>query len=91
MTADPSADAVGTRGDRAEHHVGGRQREVVGVVFADAEEVDADLVGQDALLDDVADRLRVRQRAVVGVVGDVAERVEAEDERELRRLRSAGG
>jgi hypothetical protein len=29
------------------------------VVFADAEEVDADLVGKDTLLDDVPDRLRV--------------------------------
>ena len=63
----------------------GRQREVVGVVLADPEEVHADLVGEDALLDEVADRLGVRERAAVLVVGDVAEGVEAEDERELRR------
>ena len=43
-----------------------------------------DLVGQDSLLDHIADRLGVRQRAVIGVVGDVAEGVEAEDERERR-------
>jgi hypothetical protein len=49
-------------------------------VLADPEEVDADLVGKDALLDEVADRLRVRERAVVLVVGDVAEGVEPEDE-----------
>ena len=53
------ANPVRTRGDRGEHHVGGRHREVVGVVFADPEEVHADLVGEDTLLDDVADRLRV--------------------------------
>jgi hypothetical protein len=50
------------------------------VVLADPEEVDADLVGQDALLDEVADRLCVRERAVLSIVRDVAERVEAEDE-----------
>ena len=76
------ADAVRPRGDRGEHHVGGRHREVVGVVFADAEEVHADLVGEDALLDDVADRLGMRQRAAVRVAAEVAEGVEAEDERE---------
>jgi hypothetical protein len=53
----PEADAGRLRGDRAEHHVGGRQREVIGVVFADPEEVHADLVGKDTLFDDVADRL----------------------------------
>ena len=50
------------------------------MVFTDPEEVDADLVGENALLDEVPDRLRVRQRAAVGVVGDVAERIEPEDE-----------
>jgi hypothetical protein len=29
------------------------------MVFADSEEVDGDLVGQDALFDDVPDRLRM--------------------------------
>jgi hypothetical protein len=51
------------------------------VVFTNPEEVDADLVGKDALLDDVPDRLRMRERAVVFVVRDVAECVEAEHER----------
>ena len=49
----------GARRDGAEHHVAGRHREVVGVVLTDAEEVDADLIGEDALLDDIPDRLRV--------------------------------
>jgi hypothetical protein len=36
------------------------------------------------LFDDVADRLGMRERAVVLVVHEIAECVEAEDERELR-------
>jgi hypothetical protein len=52
------------------------------VVFADSEEVDADLVGKDTLLDEVPDRPRMRQRAIVVVVSDVAEGVEAEDQGE---------
>ena len=40
------------------------QREIVGVVFPDPEEVDANLVGKDALFDEVPDRLGVRERAV---------------------------
>jgi len=54
------------------------------VVFADPEEVHADLVGQDTFLDDIADRLGMRLRAAVLVAGDVTEGVEPEDERELR-------
>ena len=48
------------------------------MVLADAEEVDAELVGQHRLLDDVADHLRLRQQRPVGVHGDVAERVQPE-------------
>jgi hypothetical protein len=70
-------------GDGREHHVGGRQREIVGVVLADPEEVHADLVCQDPLLYEIPDRLRVGERAIVIVVRDIAERVEAEEEREL--------
>jgi hypothetical protein len=77
-------DAGGTRGDRAEYDVAGRQREVVGVVFADPEEVHADLLGMDALFDEVPDRLGMGQRAIVIVVGDIAEGVQAEDKRERR-------
>ena len=52
----------------------------VAVVLADAEEVDADLIGEHALLDDVADDLGLRQQLAVGVDGHVAERVQAEME-----------
>jgi hypothetical protein len=75
------ADTDGACGDGAERYVGGRHREVIGVVLSDSEEVDADLVGEDALFDDVPDRLRMREREVVFVMRDVAERVEAEHER----------
>jgi hypothetical protein len=45
-------------------------------MLADPEEVDADLVGEDALFDDVADRLGMRLRLIALVVGPIAERVE---------------
>jgi hypothetical protein len=64
-------------------HVGRGHREVLGVVLADAEEVDADLVGEDTFLDDVPNRLRMRLRATDPVVCPIAERVAPEDEREL--------
>jgi len=56
------------------------------VVFADADEVDADLVGEDALLDDAPNRFSVREWTLVLVVDEVAERVEADDEGEAVRL-----
>jgi hypothetical protein len=43
--------------DRRQHHLGRGDREVGAMVLADAEEIDADLVGQHALGDDVADDL----------------------------------
>src|SRR2546423_14581218 len=76
-------DAGCARSDRAERHVSGRQREVIGVVFANPEEIHADLVGKDPLFDDVADGLRVREGAVILVVRDIAEGVEAEGQWEL--------
>ena len=54
-------------------------------MLADAEEVDADLVGKDALFDDVSDGLGVRLGAIVLVVGPIAECVEAEHEGKLHR------
>jgi hypothetical protein len=52
-------------------------------MLADPEEVDADLIGQDALLDNVPDRLGVRLRAIVLAVGPIAERVEPQDQGKL--------
>jgi hypothetical protein len=62
----------------------------LGVVVADAEEVDADLVGEDAF-DDVPNRLGMRLRATDPVVCPIAERAEPEDERELCGATSAFG
>jgi hypothetical protein len=52
-------DLPGPGRDRGQSHVPGRHREVVRVVLADAEEVDAGLLGEHALIDHVADRLGV--------------------------------
>ena len=52
--------------------------EIGAVVLADAEEVDAELVGEHRLVDDIADDLGVRQQAPVRRVGDVAESVQPE-------------
>ena len=62
MTAEPSRMRSVRAGDGGQHHLGRGDREVGAVVLADAEEVDADLVGQHGLVDDVAEHLRVRQR-----------------------------
>ena len=67
-------------GDRREHDFRRRHGEIGAVMLADAEEVDAELVGEHGLLDHVADDLRLRQRLAVGADGDVAEGVEAEFE-----------
>src|SRR5580704_6111529 len=47
-------------------------------MLADAEGLDAKLVGECCLFDDFADDLRVRLRLAVGARSDVAERIEAE-------------
>ena len=76
-------DARRARRDRSQDHVAGRHGPVVGVMLADAEEVDADLVGEHALLDDAADRLSVSKGMTVFVGDAVPERVEAEGEGEV--------
>ena len=50
-------------------------------MLADAEEIDAHLVGADAFLDDVADDLRLMQRPSVRTLGDVTEGVESQFDR----------
>ena len=51
------ADALGARGGGGEHDGGRRDGEVGAVVLADAEDVEADLVGELDLLDQVAEAL----------------------------------
>ena len=49
-------------------------------MLADAEDVQADLVGQHRLLDDVAEDVCLRVKGAVGRARDVAEGVDAEFE-----------
>ena len=51
------------------------------MVLPDPEEGDTDLVGELPLLDEVAERLRVRQRRSVGAGGDVTEGIEPQFDR----------
>lgn len=69
---------LGAGGDRGEHHLRAGDGEVAAVVLAHAEEVEPDLVGEHALIDDVPDHLRVVLRLALGVAGDPAEGVQAE-------------
>ena len=51
------------------------------MVLADAEGVEADLIGQHGLLDDLAQHAGVRLQADDRIEGDVAEGVDTEGER----------
>ena len=84
VTEVPSRIRCGLAGDRGQHHVGRADREVGAVVLPDAEEVQADLVGEHRLRDHLPDRLRVADRGAVGAVLQVAEGVQPEGGR-LRR------
>src|SRR6266853_647476 len=57
LSTDGSAepDAFGSAGDRGQHHVTCRVHEIGPVVLADVERVDPDGIGEDALLNGVAD------------------------------------
>jgi hypothetical protein len=46
------------------------------MVFADTEEIDAYLICQHALFDNVADDLGIGERLSVGAVGDVTKRIQ---------------
>ena len=63
VTAEPSQMRLVRPGDRREHDVGSGYGEVRPVMLADADDIDADFVGEHRLLDDVADDLRVRAGA----------------------------
>ena len=70
-------DPRGPGGDGGQDDFGGADGEVGAVVLADAEEVDAELVGQLGFGEDVAEDLGLGQRAAVGGKRHVAEGVEA--------------
>ena len=78
MTPEPSRRRE-VRAAIAARTVSGRRDRVLGaVVLAERDDVDADLVGQDGLLDDLPDRGGVRDELAVGALRAVAERVQAE-------------
>ena len=52
--------------NRRQHDLGRRHGEVGAVVLPNAEKVDADRIGEDRLVDDVADHLRMRPSAGKG-------------------------
>lgn len=70
--------ALGARRDRGQHGFGRGDREVAAVMLAKANEVEAELVGQNRLVDDVADHLRMRKHGTGGVLGDVAKGIQSE-------------
>ena len=57
------------------------------MVLSNSEKVDADRIGEDRLVDDVADHLRMRQEAAVGTGGDVAEGIQPKLEMLCHRVR----
>jgi hypothetical protein len=86
----PEAQPLGASGDGREHDVRRGDREVGAVVLPDAQDVDADLVREHALLDDLPQGRRGVLEVAVGAERDVAEGVEAELEvhgSHLRRVR----
>ena len=50
------------------------------MVFADPKSVDADFIGKDSLVDNIAEDLRVGQRLAAGPDRDIAEGIQSEFE-----------
>ena len=68
-------------GNRRQDDFRRRHREIGTMVLPDADEGEADLIGQLALKDEVAQRLRLRERLTVGAYGDVAKGIEPQFDR----------
>ena len=75
--------AFRARSDGGEHDFRCGYGEVRAVVFTDAEEVHAELIGEYGFVDDITDDLRMREHLAVGAARDVAERVESEFKRHV--------
>ena len=71
-------DAFGLAGDGREQDFRRRNREIVAVVFAKAEDIDPDPIGQHPLGHDIAQHLVVPEEVAGRINGDIAESVEAE-------------
>ena len=69
---------LGAPGDRREQDLGRGHCEVGAVVLADADEIDAQFIGQHSLVDHVPEHLRMRQQVALRIRGDVAERIKPE-------------
>ena len=67
------ADAAGARGDGGKHDLGGGNGEIGAVMFAHAKEMHADLIGQNALFDDIAQHGIMGFELAVGTERGVAE------------------
>jgi hypothetical protein len=73
-------DAGGPAGDAGQDRLGRGDRVLGPVVLADRDDVDAELVGEYRLLDDLPDGGAVRQQPPGVVLGHVAESVETENQ-----------
>lgn len=71
-------DAVRAGGDGGEYHLRCGDGKVVAVMLADTDEVDADLIGQHRLVDEIPNDFGGVQRRAIRSAGDVAESVETE-------------
>jgi predicted nucleic acid-binding protein len=69
---------TGLAGDRGEHHFRRGNGEVSSVMLTDTKEIDAMLISEDRLGDDVANDLRVRFGRAVGALRNVTESVETQ-------------
>ncbi len=71
---------LGAPGNRRQHDLGSGHRKIRPVVLADAESIDADFIGEDSLVDHVAEDLRVGQRLAAGPDRDIAKGIQSEFE-----------
>src|SRR5829696_1766 len=71
-------DPRGARGDRGEHDFGRRDREVLAMMFADAEEREPQTVGEHGFFNYVAQYFRLLKPATIRTHGDVSERIQTE-------------
>jgi hypothetical protein len=65
-------------GNRGKNHLRRGYGEIGAMMLAEADEIDAQFVGEDGFVDDVADNLRVSLRISILADGNVAERVETQ-------------
>ncbi len=73
-------------GDGREDDFGCGDGEVIPMMFANAEEIEPDLIGERALLDDVTERCGLRQLLPMVIDSDISKRVETQ----FNRLRHLG-